>query len=466
MSTSSTPLFKTEISDQLATLVESFNRKVDILPTPLYLCDISGACVAANKACLNLIGCTSEQFLDWEWTKFVHSEDIEQVYTDAQNAITTQSTFNSKYRFINTAGQTIYISTVAQPFLGTTEIIGFIGTITDETQNTLLINQLRERDVFMTAMTEAMHEGVIVIDKNGEVLHSNKAAETILGLTHQQITGNLPLDPTRQVVRENGTPLPDSERPIFVALREGMALNDIIVGITNDQEPTKWISINAAPLRQETTGEIYGAVSTFIDITPRINFQALVDQQMSRLNDIHIELELKQDELQQLNSKLKFQAETDALTLLFNRGAIMARLQGIIENRTTPDYGVILLDIDHFKSINDNNGHIVGDQTLQLLASLLSEYAPNGAAIGRYGGEEFLLVCTECTPESLANLAEEIRAYVDYIPDGPVQFTASFGVAHASTVPNPTDLIKCADLALYESKDNGRNQVTLYTSKE
>jgi len=169
-----------------------------------------------------------------------------------------------------------------------------------------------------------------------------------------------------------------------------------------------------------------------------------------------------QDELLKAQSELRYRATHDALTRVKNRGHISELLEGYL--RESGDLGVIMLDLDRFKSINDTFGHPVGDAVLIAAAERLSGALSDRDALGRYGGEEFLVVSRR-SPAEMAVLAETLREVISSTPVDvmgvPHQVTASFGVANRNHLAAQESklLLKLADDALYEAKRLGRNRV-------
>lgn len=171
--------------------------------------------------------------------------------------------------------------------------------------------------------------------------------------------------------------------------------------------------------------------------------------------------------LQDAYQQLQERASRDSLTGVLNRGAILEHFSQQLQHARTNqlNLAVIMLDIDHFKRLNDTYGHVNGDIVLRNVASILREGTPAPGRCGRYGGEEFLLVLSEEMAERASEVAEKIRktlaeSFVNL--DGtPVQVTASLGVAQLREQPqaSTTELIELADSRLYLAKQNGRNQV-------
>ncbi len=167
-------------------------------------------------------------------------------------------------------------------------------------------------------------------------------------------------------------------------------------------------------------------------------------------------------------------ASTDYLTGLLNRRAFMERLEAEI-NRTQRGYdhlGLIIADLDHFKQINDNFGHQVGDLVLQETARCLTSACRVYDFVGRYGGEEFIICLPGANVIETCNVAERMRTMLGeqktILPDNTeIAVTASFGIADmpSTVITNSDSLIKEADDALYRAKDKGRNQVVVAGTK-
>ena len=155
---------------------------------------------------------------------------------------------------------------------------------------------------------------------------------------------------------------------------------------------------------------------------------------------------------------------TDRLTQLYNRLKLDEVLSYEVDraNRYDTDLSVILFDIDHFKSINDTFGHPVGDVVLVAIANLTKKVLRNTDIAGRWGGEEFVVVCPETDLEGAASLAEKIRHEIASFDFPVVGFrSSSFGVAAYQKDEGETSLLKRVDLVLYKAKENGRNRVEL-----
>jgi diguanylate cyclase (GGDEF)-like protein len=158
-------------------------------------------------------------------------------------------------------------------------------------------------------------------------------------------------------------------------------------------------------------------------------------------------------------------ARQDALTQLNNRRAFLEAAHPLLDTAARHDrpLSLVMMDIDHFKTINDRYGHKAGDEALVAVANLLKRMSRSSDVVARWGGEEFILLLPESDAQQAANHAERLRRAVSemHIPagDGVLTMTASFGIATRAPEMSLEALIDAADALLYEAKQRGRNQV-------
>ena len=184
------------------------------------------------------------------------------------------------------------------------------------------------------------------------------------------------------------------------------------------------------------------------------------------LSDRAIALSRLNLQLSELNGKLQEMANTDELTGLLNRRQAMLRLEEhwSIAQRYAQPFSCAMVDVDHFKSVNDRYGHLKGDEVLQRIGRVLSSSVRDADCVCRIGGEEFLILFPQQTASEASISAERCRQQVDSevsvsASDGH-SITLSVGVAERSgEMKTPDDLLKEADRALYEAKNEGRNRV-------
>ncbi|MEJ2425581.1 MAG: GGDEF domain-containing protein, partial [Candidatus Thiodiazotropha sp.] len=166
----------------------------------------------------------------------------------------------------------------------------------------------------------------------------------------------------------------------------------------------------------------------------------------------------------EMERELQHIAETDRLTQVYNRLKFDEELMNMIAwaSLTHNRFGLIMLDLDHFKDINDTYGHDMGDQVLKNTVELLHGRVRKSDILARWGGEEFMIITPLISREELVILVESLRNAIEQYPHkGIGKVTASFGASVVTPSDNIESLIKRVDSALYESKQNGRNRCTV-----
>ena len=188
-----------------------------------------------------------------------------------------------------------------------------------------------------------------------------------------------------------------------------------------------------------------------------------------------LELEIALRELNEANQKLTEQTTIDSLTGVKNRNSFDKRIvaEGRISRRQQTPMAILMLDIDHFKSINDTYGHLAGDQALRVIAEELKQKLKRPTdLVSRFGGEEFAIILPNTNQEGALQVAESIRKAIFELPiswgDVTIPLTVSIGVSVeiVSSEQHTTLLLELADKALYRAKNEGRNRVMLYTPEQ
>ncbi|RDH87621.1 MAG: GGDEF domain-containing protein [endosymbiont of Escarpia spicata] len=204
--------------------------------------------------------------------------------------------------------------------------------------------------------------------------------------------------------------------------------------------------------------------SIYRGIAARAIREELRKEENAQLTNALDRLRSTQKQLAAKNRELARLSEIDVLTQLYNRRKIDQVMQESLDGaqRNDSPLALILLDIDHFKSINDRYGHQMGDEVIQHLAEQLKDNVRGNDTIGRWGGEEFLIICPDLTADKAMKLSERLRAAIAMIkPSNGTQVTGSFGITFLQSDDTTATLLKRADDALYQSKNNGRNRVTM-----
>jgi diguanylate cyclase (GGDEF)-like protein len=211
-------------------------------------------------------------------------------------------------------------------------------------------------------------------------------------------------------------------------------------------------------------------------ITKPIEFAELKARlrSMLRIKRLQEELEERERQLLEANERLRHMSRTDALTGLENRRSIERQLSVMFaqSERLGQPLSCVMSDLDRFKSVNDEHGHHAGDAVLKQFATILKNEAREIDGVGRYGGEEFIVLLPGTVLDAAVTFAERVRKQLEantFVFDGgSVQRTASFGVAGW---PHPRVsgcdlLVRAADDALYVAKETGRNRVVRFDSDE
>ena len=178
--------------------------------------------------------------------------------------------------------------------------------------------------------------------------------------------------------------------------------------------------------------------------------------------------DINENSIETLSALKKYEelAITDPLTGVYNHGEIETQLHNALALRQKYDepVSVMMLDLDHFKMINDTFGHSVGDATLRQFASIMKDIASDeNTSVGRWGGEEFVIVCYDKGAEAISYLAEKLRKTVEEAEFPEIgNITCSIGATELKEGDTFTDAFNRIDKAMYASKHNGRNQVTMF----
>ncbi len=188
---------------------------------------------------------------------------------------------------------------------------------------------------------------------------------------------------------------------------------------------------------------------------------------------VHYRLKVLQDELREANKRLETLADTDGLTGLFNRryfdAALLREVQRTLRYKTP--LGLVLLDLDEFKRINDNFGHPMGDEVLRNVGQIVASSVRVTDVAARYGGEEVAVLFTQTTAQGVSEVTERLRLRLAEREHGDparaLHCTASFGISvcdgRGLSTPSAKELVERADRALYRAKHTGRNRVVLWT---
>jgi diguanylate cyclase (GGDEF)-like protein len=300
--------------------------------------------------------------------------------------------------------------------------------------------QLRRSEETYRTLFETVHQGVVFQDGSGAIRTANPAAERILGLTLAQMQGRTSVDSRWGAIRADGSPFPGDEHPAMQALAGGQPVIGVVMGVVNPcMADTVWIQINATPVKINGSDAAQYVYSIFDDISENMRLQR----------------------------ELQTQANWDFLTEVANRRRFFMLGQHELTRaaRYASETSLLMLDIDHFKVINDTHGHTTGDVVLKTVAKVCRDSLREADILGRIGGEEFAVLLPQTAQAIAHEVAERIRLAVQEssTPTGSstdaIRVTVSIGVASCTTEATLDEMLRCADGALYQAKHSGRNKV-------
>ena len=300
---------------------------------------------------------------------------------------------------------------------------------------------------------DTLAEGLLILDSEQRIVLANEAFGKTISRTPESLLGQgiAKLPWRRREGEDDETP---QSAPWVTALNSGQEQTGILVDLQVSDEVRKTFVVNAAPINDDG-GDCQGALVSLEDVTP-------LEQKKRELNFTLEKLRESSDEIRQQNSELERLATTDPLTECLNRRSFFEQFESTWKTaeRHGHQLSLAMVDIDFFKSINDEFGHSTGDDVLRGIAEVLRTEARTGDLVCRFGGEEFCVLFPHTDIEAAQQAAERFRIAIEAKRFPQLSVTASLGVsAVALGAGNAQELLDQADKCLYVAKRNGRNQV-------
>ena len=295
-------------------------------------------------------------------------------------------------------------------------------------------------EAFHEKLIDSLYDGVYFVDRERKILYWNKGAEQLTGYSASEVVGHFCFDNILMHVTANGCSLCLNGCPLDQTIMDGQR-RESEVFLRHKLGHRVPISVRVAPVA-DSQGNIVGAVEVFTDISAKKHIERRVG------------------ELEEL-------VFLDALTGVPNRRYIELGVRQAIQEVEQFDrkIGLLMVDVDHFKRVNDEHGHDIGDEALKAVCRILSHSLRSGDVLGRWGGEEFLIIVAGITPAKLRAFAERRRMLVAEsaipLPTGQLRVTVSLGATLMQRGDSDQSAIKRADQLMYQSKMDGRNRVTL-----
>ena len=295
---------------------------------------------------------------------------------------------------------------------------------------------------------DTLAEGLVVLDQDSNIVLANQAFGTTVATVPENLQGKS-LDEFRWS-QTTGIGLPWE-----TAIEEHrLVANQVLELELPNQKPRKF-RVTCSPI-SNSSSECQGALVSFDDVT-------MLEARTSELQNMLEKLRDSRDKISQQNQQLTVLATRDPLTGAYNRRSLFEKMNEFWYGEPSAPVGCIMVDIDHFKSINDGHGHAMGDYVLKEAAKVFHDSVRPEDVVGRYGGEEFCIMLPHASLELTVEVAERIRTSLEAHDFKGLSVTASFGASER--IPETSEaeeMIDFADRSLYIAKRTGRNQVTSY----
>lgn len=398
----------------------------------IFTLDLAGQILAGNAVIKTVTGYTPADLTGTAFSDYIIQKDNELLSVYYRLAL--DGIFQDfRTYFLEKSGRLISVSVHFAPIEVKEEIVGVYAIIKDMRELDQMINQYVESEKRFRIIAENAQDVIVLLDYEGETLYVSPSAKRVYGFDPVEYMANPPFYTIHPedipYLRKTFSLAMQSGEPFLVELRQKHKTNGWI-----------WTEVQGTPILDEHQQFIH-----MLTITRDITLQKAQE------------------------TKLHHYAYHDSLTGLPNRRLLKKRLSEEIQNRPEPDdiLAVFLLDIDHFKTINDRLGHDVGDAVIKEFGQRLRQSIREQDVVARLGGDEFvLLLPTIKTKEQAEKMAEKIQAQMEapwHMTNGSLEVTTSIGIAllplAGATV---SSILKNADLAMYEAKKAGKSGYRLH----
>ncbi|UCC56263.1 MAG: diguanylate cyclase [Gammaproteobacteria bacterium] len=306
---------------------------------------------------------------------------------------------------------------------------------------------------------DTLTEGVLLVDKKGKIMFANEVFADTTGMTESQIIG--------KKVEDLNWKETHGELPWEKAMKSGVSIVGEKIELAVPGRVNIQFVVNSSPVLDDK-GKQQGVMITFDDVTE-------LEEKNNELRDMVYKLKESSDQINRQNEELRVLATRDPLTNCLNRRSLFDQFEEkcleAIKNNV--EFSCMMLDIDHFKNVNDTYGHAAGDEVLRVISAATKAVLRSNDEVFRYGGEEFCVLLPGADVKSAYNLAERVRKNIEAqvvegaVEDQDIRVTASIGLSSIRFgSENLPALIESADAALYESKRTGRNKATIWQPED
>ncbi|WP_373034718.1 diguanylate cyclase [Sulfurimonas sp.] len=379
--------------------------------------------VYANKAFSEMLDYTNDELLNMEPWQIVEESSQEEVKNIISRRLCGEQ-FPYEYddlKIIDKHNE-IKIARMMTKTIKYEDGYAGLGTAVDVTD----LRNTKQRLRLLAQAVEQTDELVMITDDKGVIIYVNEAYVASTGYKHNDLVGK------NARIFNSGYHNKEFYRELWETISSGKTYNNVIKNMKKDKQ-IYYEEITITPIFDEKK-VIRNYVATGRDITSRINME----------------------------EELKKKATTDSLTGIYNRyyGNEILDIEVDRANRYGSNFAVLMLDIDHFKSVNDTYGHNVGDSVLKKTVEIISLHMRKSDTFIRWGGEEFLIISVHIDKDKAMKFAHKLRRSIesyDFDPD--LKVTISIGVAISKPDDTKENILKRSDEALYKAKEDGRNCV-------
>ncbi|MCA9085005.1 MAG: diguanylate cyclase [Planctomycetaceae bacterium] len=295
----------------------------------------------------------------------------------------------------------------------------------------------------------ALAEGLLVLDKRQCIVLANDSFATAAGCTPEELIGSHPDRFSFRVASDSE----EAELPWVTTARSSHPVKGMLL-TRGDGECQRTFSVSTVPVYDDKH-ENRGVVASFEDVTQ-------LQKKQQELRDALFSLKTSSEEIRKQNRELEWLATRDTLTGCLNRRSFFRDFESIWHESREQNQSLscMMVDIDHFKAINDNHGHSTGDEVLRIVSATVMKTVAETDLVCRYGGEEFSVLMPATSIDEAEMKAERCRLAIKALQFPQLKVTASLGVSAVCQGPDsPQDMLDQADKCLYVAKRNGRNQV-------
>ncbi len=404
---------------------ERFRRMANSAPVMIWITDADGKPTFINQSWLDFTGLNFEQATSHEnWINTIHPDDRKTAFQAYYQGTDSHTSITTEYRLRNAKGESRWVLDKGEALYDEGgKFTGYIGSAIDITER-----KQTELDEHIAAIAFGSQEAIVITNAKGIILRVNKAFSETTGYCEEEAVGQ-----KISILKSGRHDTAFYEAMWESILSDGRWQGEVWDRRKNGEVYPKWLSITAV---KGSDDKVTHYVATHTDITER---------------------KAAEEQIKQL-------AFYDPLTQLPNRRLFQERLKhGIdVERRDGKKLGLLMLDLDRFKAVNDSLGHLAGDELLQQVANRITARLRDVDLVARLGGDEFVVLLEDIThSEDAARISEEIIKELTKpftLPQGDnVQIGGSIGISlYPEHGEDPDLLMDHADAALYQAKDAGR----------